>query len=320
MNSRIIVLNMLCLLMLLVQDTNAQQARHSFLEPADSLYKGRVWLVSGSLGGAYAAGMLALNAVWYKDYPRGKFHFHNDMDTWLQMDKVGHAWTAYAESEVAMELYRWAGLEDRKSAYVGAAIGSLFQGSIEVLDGYSEQWGASPADIVANTFGSALLLGQELAWTEQRIRLKWSFHAVDYSDLDQILQDRAEALFGKQYQQMMLKNYNGQSYWLSINPSSFMNTQTGLPKWLNIAVGYGIEDVFGGSDNIWENDDGLLFDYSHLERKREYYLSLDIDFRRIDTNSRVLKTLFGALNVFKVPAPALCYRQKEGLIFYPLYW
>lgn len=45
---------------------------------------------------------------------------------------------------------------------------------------------------------------------------------------------------------------------------------------------------------------------------RQYYLSLDIDFRRIPTRRKGLKTLFFLLNTLKVPAPALEFNRKQG--------
>ncbi len=309
----------LCLGFMVNPGVYAQEKLH-FLERPDSLDTKRLLFVSGTLGSSYTATMIGLNSLWYKDYPRTSFHFHNDLDTWLQMDKIGHSWTAYVEGEVCMELLRWTGMKDKQAIWIGGSMGSLFQGTIEWLDGYSQEWGASAYDLLANSAGTAMLIAQELHWKEQRMRLKWSFRRVDYDDREPALVERTDDLFSRQYQQMILKNYNGQSYWLSVNPSSFIKRQNSFPKWLNIAGGYGIEDVFGGSDNIWENDAGQVVDYSHIDRKREYYLSLDIDFKRIETNSRFLRMIFGALNVFKVPAPALSYRSDGRLKAHLLYW
>ena len=34
-----------------------------------------------------------------------------------------------------------------------------------------KQWGASSGDLIANTFGSLLVIGQEVAWNDQKIQL-----------------------------------------------------------------------------------------------------------------------------------------------------
>jgi hypothetical protein len=51
--------------------------------------------------------------------------------------------------------------------------------AVEVLDGFSSEWGASSGDIIANA--SALLVSQELLWKEQRITPKFSFHTTQYA-------------------------------------------------------------------------------------------------------------------------------------------
>ena len=265
--------------------------------------------------------MIGLNELWYKGHARSGFHFFNDNGEWMQIDKVGHAWSAYAEGLYGIGLYRWAGVENKKAVWIGGISGFVFQMGIEVLDGLSERWGASSGDIVANTAGTVLLIGQELGWREQRIQFKFSSHPVRYGDFDQAVQDRAKNLYGSTFQEKILKDYNGQTYWLSINPSSFFNKNRKFPKWLNIAVGYGAEDVFGGFKNSWEVEaTGETLDYTHIERYRQFYLSLDIDLRRIPTRSRFLKTLFGAISILKIPAPALEINTKGKLRFKPLYW
>ncbi len=35
----------------------------------------------------------------------------------------------------------------------------------------------------------------------------------------------------------MLKDYNGQTYWLSFNVASFLPTNSGFPYWLNMSLG-----------------------------------------------------------------------------------
>ena len=76
--------------------------------------KKRVRLVTAANIVGYGGVIIALNAVWYAKYPRSGFHFFNDDAEWLQVDKVGHAYSAYSESRASMELWRWAGLPRKK--------------------------------------------------------------------------------------------------------------------------------------------------------------------------------------------------------------
>jgi hypothetical protein len=105
-----------------------------------------------------------------------------------------------------------------------------------------------------------------------------------------------------------LKDYNGQTYWLSLNPASFMKEGTRFPKWLNIAFGYGAEGMTGGDFNppyVDANGKQIEFD-----RYRQYYLSLDVDLTRIKTRSKFLRTFFNTIGFLKIPAPALEFSKK----------
>ena len=266
---------------------------------------GRKWLVGGLHAAAYAGTLLVLNEAWYKDYPKGKFHSFNDSGEWLQVDKVGHAWSAYQLGRASAASWRWAGMTENQQAWLGAGSGFAFLTAIEILDGFSEEWGWSWSDIAANLGGSSLFLLQQLGWKEQRIAFKFSFHSMQYSDA--MLNQRSDFLFGESWYERMLKDYNGQTYWLSANLSAFM-PDSRLPKWLNVAVGYGASGMMGAEWNIWtDEDDGTVYDRSDIARRREWYLAPDIDFTRIKTNKQWLRTVFFVLNAFKFPAPALVF-------------
>jgi hypothetical protein len=86
-----------------------------------------------------------------------------------------------------------------------------------------------------------------------------------------------------------------------------------LPKWLNIAFGYGADGMYGGRSNIWTDKEGVTHDYSDIRRVRKFYLSPDIDLTQIYTRSKALKKVFFVLNMVKVPAPALQITTGKGL-------
>lgn len=306
-----------------LEETQKSKPKLGLLDVAPEPHKGRIiGLTAWSLG-SYTATMISLNNVWYSQYERSSFHFFNDNKQWLQMDKVGHAWTSYSEGLYGVALFRWAGLQDKKAIWIGGMVGTFFQAGIEVLDGFSAQWGASVGDLVANSTGSAMVIAQELAWKEQRIRLKFSAHQPDYSEFDAPLQARAVDLYGTGIAEQLLKDYNGQTYWLSVNPSAFMknsNSNSKFPKWLNVAVGYGGEGIFGANANQWTDDNDVYWDYEGtIPQNRQYYFSLDVDLDRIQTNSKLLKVVLGAVNILKFPAPTLEF-GKNGTKFHAIYF
>ncbi|MDB5192592.1 MAG: hypothetical protein JWQ96_2155 [Segetibacter sp.] len=267
--------------------------------------KKRVRLVTAGNIIGYGGSMVGLYSAWYSGYPQTKFHFFNDNREWQQVDKVGHAYAAYVESYGSMEMWRWAGLNRKQRIWLGGMSGAAYQTVIEVLDGFSEGWGWSWGDFAANVAGSGMLVAQELAWNDQRIRFKFSFHKKDYGEPE--LNNRADKLYGASISERFLKDYNGQTYWLSANINSFM-PESKLPKWLNVAVGYGADGMFGGEENIAKDKFGnITFDRRDIKRYRQFYLAPDIDLTKIRTNNKALKLALGVLNVFKFPLPSLEY-------------
>lgn len=270
-----------------------------FLSPG--VKKKRV-IINASLHAAiYGGSMIILNKAWYADYPRSSFHTFNDFPEWLQVDKFGHAWSAYQISRTSMASWKWAGLTPRQQVWYGGLAGAVFQTVIEVQDGFSAEWGWSWGDIAANIAGSGLLISQQLAWHQQRISYKFSFHRMHYAD--KMLNRRSDSLYGNSLPERTLKDYNGQAYWLSANISSFF-PQSKVPAWLNVAVGYGAGGMFGATENTWQQGNTTV-DRTDIKRVREWYLAPDIDFTRIPTKSRLLRHVFFVLNAFKFPAPAL---------------
>ena len=267
--------------------------------------KKRVRLVTAANIVGYGGALIALNAVWYAKYPRSGFHFFNDDAEWLQVDKVGHVYSAYSESRASMELWRWAGLPRKKRIWLGGLSGVAYQSVIEILDGFSSQYGFSPGDFTANIVGSGMFMAQEFAWDDQRIKLKFSFHRKNYGEAD--LDKRADDLYGKTEIERFIKDYNAQTYWLSANIHSFF-PESKLPRWLSFAVGYGAEGMFGARSNVALDKNGnVIFDRSDIKRYRQWYLSPDVDFTKIRTNKKGLKVLFFVLSAVKFPAPTLEY-------------
>ncbi|MBP8033629.1 MAG: DUF2279 domain-containing protein [Bacteroidia bacterium] len=253
--------------------------------------------------------LVYLNQAWFQQYNTSKFHFFNDNDEWLQIDKCGHTFTNYQVARVMMGAMDWAGYSTKKQILIGGLSGFTYMTAIEIMDGYSAGWGFSWGDIGANTLGTGMAIGQKLLWKEQRIQLKFSFYSSPYAKY------RPNVLGDEIYMQV-LKDYNGQIYWLSVNPSSFIKKENKFPKWLNIAVGYGANGMIGARDNnfLIQDADGTIRTFN---RYRQGYLSLDVDFTRIKTKSRFLKSVFTCINVIKIPFPNL--EVSEGKLKFNYY-
>jgi len=265
-------------------------------------------IIGGSV--AYTGTMIGLYNLWYKDYPRSSFHFTNDNGQWMGIDKLGHATTAYWIGRIGYHSLRWSGVKEKHAVWYGGSVGLLFLTTIEIFDGFSEGWGASVGDIVANFAGAGLFIGQQLGWKDQRILLKFSYHPTDYP------QYRPEVL-GSTQMERLLKDYNGQTYWLSVNIHSFLRKESKFPKWINVSPGYGAKGMLGGSENLPEYDGVPVPEF---KRVPQFYLSLDVDLTKIPTRSKVLRGIFTVLGFIKIPFPTIEYNAEDNFTFHYLYF
>lgn len=282
-------------------------AQHSFFKPSDTLNSKRrnaVVISKATLGGLT---LLALNQFWYADYERSKFHTINDNSEWLQVDKLGHSFSAYQLGKFGAQTLNWAGVSEKDQLLYGGTLGFTFLTAVEVLDGFSEEWGFSWGDFTANALGSGLYIGQELLWEEQRIAMKYSFHRTKYAS------QRPDKL-GDGFFEEFLKDYNGQTYWLSANMHAFFKNSK-VPKWLNLAIGYGGEGLLSGDASRIVNSTLIK-----QNRQRQFYLSLDADLTRIKTNSMLLKSVFSVFNTIKIPFPTVEFNDKNGIKLHAIYF
>ena len=295
------------LLLFSLSDGVAQNQFQDLLTPSDSLNVPRRNAVVLSETVALGGALVGLNQLWYKDYEKSNFHFKNDNAHWLQMDKAGHVYSSYHLGRFSAELLDWSGVSKKDQLIYGATTGFVFLTAVEVMDGYSAEWGFSWGDVGANASGTILYVGQELLWDEQRIVPKFSFHRTPYAGA------RPEVL-GSAFSEEILKDYNGQTYWLSLNIHSFFK-ESKIPKWLNVAVGYGAEGMITANDGLVNT----VF-LPEKERTRQFYVSLDLDLTKIKTENHVLKTLFSLFNSIKVPAPTLEFRELGGIKGHSIYF
>ena len=253
------------------------------------------WLLGGA-SVTYVGSSIALYKTWYQDFPRSGFHLHNDLEEWRYMDKLGHVYAGYFQTDLAYKGLLWTGMQQKKALLYGSLSALLSQTTIEVMDGFSTEWGFSLSDMGANVVGIGTYVLQENFWGEQRLRWKNSYTPVDYQE--PLLDARVSELYGNGFFQRWLKDYNGQTSWLSINIDGFLPSLN-FPSWLNIAVGYGAENMYGG----YMNDYGAFLPSNDfdLPRYSQFYLSLDADLSKIETSSSFIRTLLDILNVFKIP-------------------
>ncbi|MCU0338371.1 MAG: YfiM family protein [Spirosomaceae bacterium] len=274
-----------------------------------TFHKGRFVVVAATEATLYTGLMTYLNFIWYKDVPRVPFEFYNDNRGYLQIDKFGHAYGAYLESYAGYRAMRWAGVPKKKALLYGGTLGFLLQSPIEIIDGFYEGWGFSWGDMAANAFGSALVIGQELAFDGQPVKYKFSFRPSPYAK-------QANGYLGTTLAGQIFQDYNAHTYWLSIGLNKLIRHEK-IPPWLNLAVGYSANGMFGEFENIQRWGQVAI---PPTARYRQFLFSLDIDWTKINTRNRFLKQVFQGMFMVKLPFPALEINSLGKIKGYGLYY
>ena len=252
-------------------------------------------------GAVLTGAMSYLKNEWYSDKKRVPFHFYNDLKGWNQIDKFGHFYASYLESNVGYSLMKKFNFSERQSLYMGGFQGLILETPIEFFDAYYEGWGFSISDMVANAFGSLFFIYQQKLFGEQIIRPKLSFSRSVYAR-------NANGLLGKNnLLSEFVYDYNGYTYWFSFSPKRLFNLKK-IPEWINFSIGYGSDGMLGEFENRLSYRGVELPRY---KRYRQFYLSLDIDFSKVKTNSKFMSHLFNALSYIKIPLPTIEFSKKK---------
>jgi len=269
----------------------SQYKPQGLLNPSPVINESRVKIVIAGETVITAAATTVLYFLWYKGFKHSRFHLFNDNNEWLNMDKVGHATSAYNIAAGQYDIMRWSGVDNKHASLIAGISALGYMSVIEVLDGFSEKWGFSTGDMLANLSGSAIFVGQQMLWKQQRIQMRVSFHNSIYARYN-------PSELGNNWRQRLLKDYNGQTYWLSFNISSFLPAGNNFPRWMTADVGYGAEGMIGATSNpsVVDGQPVPLF-----ERYRKFYLGVGGEFKK--PGKQLLPfPLWG--NIVRLPSPA----------------
>lgn len=306
-----------CLLMVMTpaKSLYSQESFCKFFAPSDSFHRQRFELAVTGASITYTVFATGLYSAWYRQQGLGKFHFFNDWNEWMLMDKLGHSYSSYIQSELLYSGCQWTGMKKKNALLWSIGTSLLFQHTIEIMDGFGKGYGFSWSDVGANFLGSGCFALQQGLWNEQRFRIRYSAHLEDYSKDNPILPQRAEYLYGHGALQRILKDYNGQTYWLSFHPTLAWGIEQDFwPSWLELSIGFGAKNLYGARSNDWVDSMG-----THREagpaypRTNQYYLSLDINFRKIPVRNAFWRSIIHTVGIFKIPAPALEFNSPGSV-------
>src|SRR6185312_1791768 len=292
-------------LLILSENIFAQKiSEQGFLPASENFNRSRFNTVIISEAAVGTIVTIGLQYLWYKKYPKSRFHFFDDNDEWLQMDKMGHATTAYNISAIQYNLMRWSGVNRGTSEWIGGATGLAYLMLIEIMDGFSAQWGFSKGDMAADIFGSAFFTAQQALWKEQKIQMRFSFHESIFAKYN-------PGELGANFPQRLIKDYNAQSYWFSFNIHSFLNKGNNFPRWINADFGYGADGMTGAVANPKEVHGKSI---PTSERNRKFFFGMDGAFTKPGTIP-----FPSWINIFRIPTPAIELKEHK-IKFRPFYF
>ena len=229
------------------------------------------------------------------------------------MDKVGHAFGAYFSATASSAAFRYSGYSKHKSALLGIGFSLAFQMPIEYFDGKSKAWGASSGDMIANATGTLAAGLQNWFWGNARIPFRISYHGSPYAAM-------RPSILGKNVPERLLKDYNGQTYWIDLNPQRIQIRPKFWPRWLGVNLGYGADGLLGGDDNIWTDKDGKVIDNSHIRRFRQYYIGPSISFGYLKNHrKKAVRVLAYITDKIRLPFPVIEFSGNRQWKFHPIY-
>ena len=248
--------------------------------------------------------LVGINEVWYKNYARSDFHFFDDLKEWNGMDKIGHACTSYQLNKISHSLFEKNNIKKpllKSSVYTfGYMLG------VELLDGYSTEWGFSIYDVIGNGLGTILYTLQERKFKNQPFEIKFSSHKSTYASC-------RPSLLGENRLQQILKDYNGQTYWLTFNYNELWNKRIKLFDYIDFAFGYSIDGFTGGHNNPEISScNCLINDCNNLKRTSQFIFSVDLNTSKIKNKHPILGKFLLPFDIVKIPFPAFILNNSKN--------
>lgn len=287
------------ILVLLHQFVLPQPTIHS---QHDSLFLGieRKSLLNYSLA-AYSLASFYVEYQWwwkgnYRTFRYGNDGFLNNYS--LGVDKAGHFYTSYFYFQSLYEFMEWGGFDEQTKVLTSIAIPAFYALSIELNDGFTF-FSFSGYDLTANLAGIGYGVLQRKFPVLQNFKFKWSYYPSGTIPLDNKF--------------IIANDYDGHIYWLSIDINGVLPKQMKnyWPKFLNLAVGYGAQNV--SHRNAWLGEIN-----SKGPASRKFAISLDYNLGSFDVENDLFYAVRNIVDYFHFPSPGIRMIDNQTTKFKPL--
>jgi Predicted periplasmic lipoprotein (DUF2279) len=278
---------------------------HKLIKPSENINFTRLLVFLGGAFAVYFSILIGLVAIWYSKNNNVDFHWFNDSLEWRFCDKFGHAYIAFTECRLAINLFNWCGVKNRNKYIYSFILAFTMQSSYEILDGMADNYGASGYDIIANATGCAMVIAQYLIFKKVLMNYQFNFSLTQYAQL-------RPNMLGNSFWERYFKDYNGQTFWFSFNLRELSGFKI-FPSWFMLSIGYGGDGLLGGHDNVWTNEQGHIKDLSNISRASRLYLSFDLNFGKAKTGNGFIDNCLYFFSYIKIPLPGIEFHTEKGL-------
>lgn len=198
-------------------------------------------------------------------------------------DKFLHFYGGVVGADIMASGFQLQGFEREEAIIMGSAASGLLYLFIETEDAYINYLGFDRADFLVSVAGSGYPLLQHYVPFFNNFTPKFSYSSSGIT-----------TNASKQYSPQFLSDHEGQTYWVGITVGNFLPKEykQSYPQWLGIAAGYSMRDLGQNS-------------------RQEFYVTLDVDLRAIDTKYEFLNTVLRTLNYIHFPMPGIKFSQGK---------
>jgi len=260
-----------------------------FFKPEkNKIHFGKLALVTS--GTAVSIGILHYHQsrAWWQA-TRTKFHFQNDWEYALWIDKLGHWWGATAIQHIFSSSLSWSNFSDQSSMILGSILAFTYQLYVETYDGYASDWGFSPGDALFDFGGAFYPLLQYYIPPLKNINLKLSY----FPSKRLLNKVPSDSLYRNKF---VIDDYEGQSFYLSFKINNMLpeSLEKFWPDFLCLSFGYQMRNWngFGSAD-------------------KNYYIALDYDLEQIPLYGKFWQFLKNTFNLFHLPSPGLRFSNRK---------
>ncbi|MEJ5305951.1 MAG: DUF2279 domain-containing protein [Ignavibacteria bacterium] len=252
------------------------------------IYFDRLLLVTALTSASIAVVHHHQSKAWWQG-TRTKFHFQNDWEYALWIDKLGHWWGATAIQHLFSSSLSWSNFSDETSMWLGSILALTYQLYVETYDGYAKDWGFSPGDAMFDFGGAFYPLLQYYIPPLKNVNLKLSY----YPSKRLLKKDPNDELYRNKF---VIDDYEGQSFYLSFKINNMLpeNLEKYWPDFLCLAIGYQMRNWNG-----------------YAVADQNYFLTLDYDFEQIPLYGQFWQFLKNTFNLIHFPAPGINFSKKK---------